>query len=440
MTTKNEIWDQIKQNIRGDIPKSEFKTWLSQTSLLEISPKLAVIEVPNKFVAAWLSDNYSERIQRLLQDRVRTRPAIQFSYGISESGKTGKKKRTSRKSKASFPHGLNPSHTFSDFITARSNGLACSSALDVANNPSHKYNPLYIFSKWSLGKTHLLHAIGNEAMKKDPEKWAIYLSAKRVVSQFEKPSNDTFNCFWGEEKPPQFLLLDDIQIVANHRKEQKELLSLCSLFLESKRQLVVAATAPPSQIKNLLPQLRSRLEWGLITEIETPDQKTKMKVINQKAKQEGLQFPEDTQFFLASSTNDLKKLVNQVRKIKANASLYGNKINISTVQAILENKLNAHIGPEHIQKITAKYFQISPSDLLSRNKERKICYPRQVAIFLTRKYTNMSLKEIGRTFGNKHHSSIIYSINNIEKNMKSKTEIIDDINKLSIFLSNDSVQ
>ena len=279
----------------------------------------------------------------------------------------------------------------------------------------------------------------NEAMKKDPDNKAVYLSAENIISQFEKTSPDKINGFWGEEKTPRFLLLDDIQIVASHDKSQKELLSLCTQFLESKRQLVVAASTPPNQIKNLLPQLRSRLEWGLITEIEAPDQKTKMNVISQMAKQQGIRFQDDVTFFLASSTNDLKNLVHKIEKIKRHTSFYGNKMDISVIQSILENKLHAQIGPERIQEITAKYFQISPDDLLGQKKERKISYPRQVAIFLTRKYTDMSLKEIGRAFGNKHHSSIIYSINSVERNIKSKVEVINDINKLRGFLSNGSV-
>ena len=336
------------------------------------------------------------------------------------------------------PPGLNPSCTFSDFVTARSNGLACSSALDVAKNPSCKYNPLYIFSKWSLGKTHLLHAIGNEAMRNDPDEKAVYLSAENIIARFEKTAPNRISGFWGKEKPPRFLLLDDIQTVASNGDSQKDLLSLCTQFLESKRQLVVAASAPPSQIKNLLPQLRSRLEWGLITEIKVPDQETKIKVIHQKAKQQGIQFQEDATFFLANSTNNLKNLIQQIEKIKKHASLYGGKMDISIVQSILENKLRTHIGPEHIQEITAKYFQISPSDLLSRKKERKFSHPRQVAIFLTRKYTDMSLKEIGKAFGNKHHSSIIYSIKSIEEKMKLKREVISDISKLRGFIYNGS--
>lgn len=437
MTTKNEIWDHIKLNIQSSISKSEFKTWLSQASLLEINSKLAVIEVPNKFVAAWLSDNYSEHIRELLQPIVGTRPILRFSYQTHlASTKEKKKKVLLQNPRSSFPSGLDPYCTFSEFIKACSNGLACSSALEVANNPVSKYNPLYIYSKWSSGKTYLLHAIGNEAMKITPHKEAVYLSAENVISRFDKTISEKSNSFWGTEKPPRFLLLDDFHIVASHKSSQKELLSLCTQFLESKRQLVVAASAPPSQIKNLLPQLRSRLEWGLITEINIPDQKTKMKVIHQKAKQKGIQFREDATFFLASTTNDLKNLDHQIEKIKNHASLYGNKMDISIVQSILENELPARIGPEHIQNITAKYFSISPSDLLSRNRQRKISYPRQIAIFLTRKYTDLSLEEIGKAFGNKHHSSIIYSINSIEEDLKSKIEVIEDINKLRSFILN----
>jgi len=438
MTTKNEIWDQIKQNIGTHIPKSDFETWLSQASLLEVNSKLAVIEVPNKFVAAWMSENYSQHIGQLLNNLVGISPAIRFSYQTSEKRIREKKKPDSSNSKTVFPLGLDPSRTFSDFITARSNGLACSSALEVANNPSYKYNPLYIFSKWSSGKTHLLHAIGNEAMKNNPDKYAVYLSAKNMIDQSEKSVTDITSCLWGEKRLPRFLLIDDIHTMAAHDKPQKALLSLFTQFLESKRQLVVAASAPPSQIKDLLPQLRSRLEWGLITEIKAPDQKTKMKVIHQRAKEQGIQFQEDATFFLASSTNDMKKLVQRIEKIKLHSALYGKKMDISVVQSILEDKLHARIGPEDIQKIAAKYFQISVSELLSRKKARKISYPRQVAIFLTRKHTDMSLKEIGLAFGNKHHSSIIYSINSIEENLKTEKKVINDINKLRVYLTNGS--
>ncbi|EFK09520.1 putative chromosomal replication initiator protein DnaA, partial [delta proteobacterium NaphS2] len=313
---------------------------------------------------------------------------------------------------------------------------ACSSALEVANNPVSKYNPLYIYSKWSSGKTHLLQAIGNEAMKGASHKKAIYLSAENIISRFDKIIAEKSTSFWGKEKPPRFLLLDDFDTVASNKSSQKELLSLCTQFLESKRQLVVAASVPPNQIRNLLPQLRSRLEWGLITEIKTPDQKTKMKLVHQKTKQKGIQFQADATFFLASTTNDLKNLVHQIDKIKIHASLYGNNMDISIVQSILGNERSARINPEHIQDITAKYFGISPSDLLSRNRQRKISYPRQIAIFLTRKYTDLSLEEIGKAFGNKHHSSIIYSINSIEKDLKSKIEVIEDINKIRGFILN----
>ena len=351
MTTKNEIWDHIKVNIQGRISKSEFKTWLSQSSLLEINSKLAVIQVPNKFVAAWLSENYSERIRELLHmiSWGHALPIFRFSYQEPIPPVQKKRQKAAiqlQNQKNAFSSGLDPYCTFAEFIKARSNGLACSSALEVANNPVSKYNPLYIYSKWSSGKTHLLHAIGNEAMKIAPHKKAVYLSAENIISRFDKTIAEKSNNFWGTEKPPRFLLLDDFDTVASNKNSQKELLSFCTQLLESKRQLVVAASAPPSQLKNLLPQLRSRLEWGLITEIKIPDQKTKMKLIHQKARQKGIQFQEDAIFFLASTTNDLKNLVQQIDKIKIHAPLYGNKMDISIVQSILENEHPARIDPE----------------------------------------------------------------------------------------------
>jgi chromosomal replication initiator protein len=436
MTTKSEIWDQIKRNIGTHIPKSEIETWLSQASLLEVNSKLAVIQVPNKFVAAWLSENYGEPIGQLLSNLLGRRPAIQFSYRSPSNQLREKTERTAKSSSTSFPSGLDPSRTFSAFLKARFNGLAFSSALEVAKNPSNKYNPLYIFSKWSVGKTHLLHAIGNEAIKNNPDNKAVYLSAQKIIDHFDRTFLGSNTGFWGKERPPRFLLLDDIQTVVAGCKSQEELLSLCTQFLESKRQLVVSASVPPSQIKNLLPQLRSRLEWGLITEIKAPDQETKMKLIHQRARQQGIQFQEDATFFLASSNNDLKNLVKQIKKIEGHTTLYGKKMDISVVQSILEDKRYTQIGPEDIQKITAKYFQISTSDLVSRKKTRNISYPRQVAIFLTRNYTDMSLKEIGKAFGNKHHSSIIYSIKSIEEHIRSKTNVIHDINRLRGYLSN----
>ncbi len=437
MTTKNEIWDQIKRNLRSRISKSEFILWVSQASLLELTSGLAVVQVPNKFVALWLSENCGGRILELLHQLTGTQPALRFSYETESNRIREKKKsRPFKNTKSRFSSGLDASRTFSHFVRAGSNGLACSSAIDVANNPSYKYNPLYIYSKWSLGKTHLLHAIGNEAMRLAPEKKAVYLSTQKILGWFENNYDHKNAGFWGNERPPRFLLLDDFQTVASHKTSQKRLLSLCAQFLESNRQLVVAASAPPSQIKNLLPQLRSRLEWGLITEIRIPDQKTKMKVVQQKASQQGIQFQEDASFFLASTTNDLKDLVKKIEKIGIHAALYQNRMDITAVQTILENRLPSQMGPQRIQEITARYFQISPLDLQSQKKERRISYPRQMAIFLTRKYTGLSLKEIGKVFGNKHHSSIIYSINTIERNLKSNRDVIEDVNRLKSFLFN----
>ena len=441
MTTKNDIWDHIKKNIRSGIPKSEFKTWLSQTSLSEITPELAVIEVPNKFVAAWLSDNYTDRIHELLKDHFSAEPTIRFSYPLPSTALGLGRKKNTPKALNIFSNNLNPAYSFSEFVTSGCNDLACSSAFNVARNPFNKYNPLYIYGKWSCGKTHLLHAIGNEAIKNQPAHEILYLPAQEIISHFEKGQmTEARKKFWTQDRPPRFLLLDDIHMLASSMKSQEELLSLCSYFLHSSRQLVVASSAAPSQIENFVPELRSRLEWGLITEITRPDQKTKMRIIQKKGEELQLNFPEDVSFFLASSSNDLKRLTGFIKKIKSRAELYENKLDISTVQAILKDNTRKPINPEMIQNITAKYFEIDRSDLLSQKRLKKFSYPRQAAIYLCRKLTDMSLKEIGKAFGNKHHSSVIYAVNNMEHQLKSNIEVLNDMNRLRLFLSSDQIR
>ncbi|MBC8419887.1 MAG: chromosomal replication initiator protein DnaA [Desulfobacteraceae bacterium] len=437
MTRKNNIWSQIRRDFETGIAKSDFKTWLSQASLKEIDSDVAVIEVPNKFVARWLQDHYTEQIQTILGNNFKTPPAIRFTYAEPSSDDVNPKNGVPARSDADIPNGLNSFSTFSGFVTGKSNYLAYSSALNVADSPAQNYNPLYIFSELGLGKTHLLNAIGNLVVENNPSVNIMYLSADRFVSQFLIPSGtQTVDRFWESDGSPDFLLLDDMHLLADNKSYQYEFLSLCSSFLESAKQLVVAATYPPAKIKSLLPELRSRLEWGLIAEIHPPGQRTKMKIIKKNAKQENLDLPDDVVFFLANHTDDIRSLTEYVVSLKSYATSYKRPIDISTVKSVIKKKPHPadYIDLQHIQKLTAEYFNISVSDLLSNKKARTFSYPRQVAIYLTKKLTSLSLKEIGNGFGNKHHSTIIYAENRIEEAKSKNKSVLNDINKVQRLL------
>jgi chromosomal replication initiator protein len=327
--------------------------------------------------------------------------------------------------------------TIGDFVTANSNRLAYSSAVSVAHDPAINYNPLYIFSELSLGKTHILNAIGNLVLQNNPCANILYVSADRFVNEFSSMTEDQeTDRFWEREKGPDFLLLDDIHLIAPHPKAQAELLALCSSFVDSGRQLVVTATQPPGQIPNLLPQLRSRLEWGLIAEIHPPGQRTKVKIIKKMAKNEKLILPDDVAFYLANTTDNMNRLIHYVGRLKEESSTHKRPIDISTAESIINGAypLN-YIDINHIQGVTAKYFNISLSDLLSDKRGRAFSYPRQIAIYLSKKLTSLSLKEIGREFGNKHHSTVIYAENRIQKAKTQNKGIFRDIENIQRLIS-----
>lgn len=434
MPRKKEIWHSITSGLQSDLSKSEFRTWFSRSTLKTLDQNIAVIEVPNKFVAKWLRENYLSHIQNSFKNNLTLLPEIHFTYGSTSNHQdTPEFNKRIQKSEVAFSHRLNPLLTFGNFVTANSNLFAYSSALEVAKNPVNNYNPLYIFSKLSLGKTHLLNAIGNLTLNNNPLTNVMYVSADRFTSDFSLAKrNRKIREVRENYRSLDFLLLDDIHLLGGRQQSQVELISLFNSFFKSKKQIVVAGKAPPSQIHNLLSQLKSRLQWGLLSEILVPDQETKVKIIKQRAKQENLNIPDDVTFFLANTSNEVKTLIQYLVSLETHASLYHREIDISTAKSIIKNRHK--ISLQDIQKLTAEYFNISLFDLLSNNKKQTFCYPRQMAMYLSRRLTDLSFKEIGQAFENKDHSTVIYAVKRIEKDKSLKKGVLDDINKLHNFL------
>jgi chromosomal replication initiator protein len=308
--------------------------------------------------------------------------------------------------------------------------------MNVAQQPGTNYNPLYIYSRLSFGKTHILNAVGNLALQNNPSTNIIYLSADRFVNEVSStPEPQQTHPLWETSDTSDFLLVDDIHLLAEHYQPQTELLALFNSLLESNGQLVVTSAYPPGKIRNLLPQLRSRLEWGLIAEIHPPDQRTKVKIIKKMARNQKLTFPDDVSFFLANSTDDMKTISRNIVTIKEYVSSYRNPIDISTVESIIKKtSRSTYIDINYIQSVTAKYFNISLSDLLSDKRERAFSYPRQAAMYLTKQLTPLSLKEIGSAFGNKHHSTVIYAEKSVRKARTQNERVSRDIDAIQKLL------
>ena len=433
MLKKKDTWNQIITSLESDIPKKELEIWFSQTSLKKLEKDLALIEVPNKFIARWLTDNYLTKLQSAFKTNTKLQPEIRFIYTRTLIDQN---EILQGPSLLYLKPRFNPLWTFDNFITESNNRLAYSSALEIVKKTSNNYDSLYIFSKLSLGKTHLLNAIGNYLLNKDPLTKIIYNSADQIESDYlQTIKSQKLNSLTEYFNNIDFLIIDNIHLISGHKKSQEELTSLLNIFQETKKKIVMAGKTPPSQISDLLPQLRSRLGWGIISEIKTPDQQTKMKIINIKTKEQKLQFPDDVTFFLANATNDMKTLIKYMENIKTYISVYQRNITISMVKSIIKNRNKSKISVRNIQKLTAQHFNISLSDLLSNKKSRDFSYPRQIAMYLSKKIIGLSYKNIGFDFGNKNHSTVIYAVKKIEKEKDRKKRVLDDINKLQNLIS-----
>ena len=434
MRKKKDIWGQVVTSLQSSLPKAEFKTWFSRVSLAKYDPGFALISVPNKFVANWISDHYLTHIKKSFKDVIDDSPNIQFSCDHESSkGDAGSLLITAPASL--FKNRLNPTMTFDHFIVGEFNRFACSSALGVAQEGNLDYNPLYIYSSPGLGKTHLLHAIGNYRTKKDPHAKIRYLSSDTFSSHFIYAiRSDKMDEFRSEYSELDLLLLDDIHLLANREKTQDEFLSIFNFLHGSDKQLILAGNSPPNSLRSLSPQLRSRLGSGLISDIRPPDQGSKIEIIKRKAEEDGVSIPEDVVFFLANSNHDVKNLLKNVIKLETYASLDSATINISLAKTLMRGREKGKIDLTDIKATIAAYFNIRLSDLVSDKKKRIFSYPRQLAMYLARKHTPLSLNEIGADFGHKDHSTVVYAIKRIQKNMESDKTVVDDLKKIENLL------
>ena len=435
MSKKKDIWEQITERLESQLTESEFNTWFSQATLRKWDPHLAVIGAPNKFVANWLREKYHIQIEKAFQGILNRSPELRFIYDHPDDTIESPDTEYSLKQEIYPEHHLDASMTFDRLHMEKCNRFACSSALEVANRPAEQYNPFYIFSELSLGKTHLLNAIGNWVLGRNPFSRVKYLSSNKFTSDFTySVKNKNIQAFRERYCGLDLLLLDDVQLLGNRKRTQEEFLFIFNALYGARKQIVIAGDRPPNQLPRINARLKSRLGWGLISEIEAPDQNMKIHIIKEKANEDGIPIPDDVIFFLAKSNKDIKGLIKNIVRIETYASLNRGDINISRVKSLIKDDSRKEVGLDDVKSITAGYFNISLSELVSNKKQRIYSYPRQLAMYLCRKYTDFSFKQIGDAFGDKDHSTVIYAVNRIDKYKVRKKEVQEDLNKLEDLL------
>jgi chromosomal replication initiator protein len=325
--------------------------------------------------------------------------------------------------------------TFQRFVTRDCNRFAVSSSLAVAKNPIGHYNPLYLCSQDGLGKTHLLNAIGHLALEKNPSLQVSYFSADSYTSAVTGAMRlRQFDEMREKHEYLDLLLFDDIQLLNNRWKVQEAFLHLFNTLHGEKKQIVVTGNCLPNHLNQISPHLKSRLGWGLIAEINPPPLNTKVDIIKNRFSEDGVNIPDDVIFFLANSSYDIKKMIKNIVKIESYASLGHGSINISTVRSLIRGSSKKGLDVEDIKNLIAGYFKITPSELISDKKGRAYSYPRQLAMYMARRYTHLSYKEIGNAFGPKDHSTVIYAVKKVESLKGKNTQLQKDIENIENIL------
>ncbi len=430
------VWNQVLSRIETKVNRHSFYTWFRPTVFVEDSGERVTIRVPNELFRDWLTKHYAGVINEAATEI--QRDGIQISFVIDgQTGKTVEKQEQKQPvgaSAASVPsRGLNPRYKFETFVVGSSNQFAHAASLAVAEAPSRSYNPLYLYGGVGLGKTHLMHAIGQYLLTQTPNLRLIYISSERFMNEMINAVRyDRILDFRERYRTMDVLLVDDVQFLAGKEGTQTEFFHTFNSLYDAQKQIIISSDCPPHEIPALEERLRSRFEWGLIADIQPPDLETKVAILKKKAGAEGVPLADDVALYIAGRIkSNIRELEGSLIRLIAYASLTGSKISLALAQDVLRNIIDRNDQPvtiDQVQKFIANYYQLRVADLKSRNNSKSITLPRQIAMFLCKTLTNASLPQIGKTFGGKHHSTVIHSIRKIETRCKNDREFNKLIN------------
>jgi chromosomal replication initiator protein len=430
------IWDQVLSRIETKVNRHIFYTWFKPTSFVRDDGGSLKVRVPNALFRDWLTKHYAGVLDEALSEVNRQGTAVTFVTDAAETSEPPRP-QPAPTGVASMPPpvleapdpapeveglptgGLAPRYSFDTFIVGPSNQFAHAACRAVAEAPSRSYNPLFIYGGVGLGKTHLMHAIGHYVLNHLKDLKLTYISSERFMNEMINAVRyDRVLDFRERYRSVDVLLVDDIQFLAGKEGTQTEFFHTFNALYDSQKQIVISSDCPPHEIPQLEERLRSRFEWGLIADIQSPDLETKVAILKKKAETEGVPLPDNVAIYIAGKIkSNIRELEGSLIRLIAYASLTGREISLSLAQDVLRNVLQHDeraVTIEGIQKFVSDYYQLKHGELKSRNNSKSIAMPRQIAMYLCKTLTNASLPEIGKSFGGKHHSTVIHSIRKIE--------------------------
>lgn len=441
------IWGNCLSQLENEISSQHFNTWLRPLQAIENNSELKLL-APNKFVLDWVKENYLSKIEQLLFEQ-NNQSSFKLSLEIGSKAKKNidnkpirshEQKKSSRR-KISQTHSLNPLFCFDNFVEGKSNQLARAASIQVAENIGKAYNPLFIYGGVGLGKTHLMHAIGNMILKRQSTANICYLHSERFVGDMVKAlQHNTIDAFKDHYRNVDALLIDDIQFFAGKERSQEEFFHTFNTLLENKHQVVLTCDRYPKEIKGLEERLKSRFGWGLPVAIEPPDLETRVAILINKAKLTDVELPHEVAFFIGKRIrSNVRELEGALRRVLANAAFTGHPITLDFAKEALSDLIALQdrlICVENIQKTVAEYYKIRVADLLSSKRTRSITRPRQIAMALSKELTNQSLPEIGQQFGGKDHTTVLHACRKVKELLESDNKLEEDYSNLFRILTN----
>ena len=475
----DSIWQQCITYLQDELPSQQFNTWIRPLKVDHDNSNQLTLIAPNRFIKDWVGDKYLERIHKLVADlspeqhfdvcleigtksapvRRVTSPSstdtvssktplnktdqsskydhqVKPSTSISTNAPTPKHKPRHNKPKeveGGIQHqtSLVDNYTFDTFVEGKSNQLARAAARQVAENPGGAYNPLFLYGGVGLGKTHLMHAVGNALIQQNPEAKVVYLHSERFVADMVKALQlNAINEFKRYYRSVDALLIDDIQFFAGKERSQEEFFHTFNALLEGGQQMILTCDRYPKEIKGLEERLKSRFGWGLTVGVEPPELETRVAILLKKAEQSKIVLPADAAFFIAQRIrSNVRELEGALKRVIASAHFTGRAIDIDLIRESLKDLLalqDKQISLENIQRTAAEYYKIKVSDLMSKRRSRSVARPRQMAMALAKELTNHSLPEIGESFGGRDHTTVLHACRKIKELRESDRDIRED--------------
>jgi len=436
-----QIWNKCKKSFENSLPSEQYATWINPLDLVEAEKinglRSFYVLAPNDFIKEYIRENLDHEFRKYLTKAAGIKD-FSLTYELENTyNLLNLKDKTKSKTSlfSNMENSLIPNFTFKTFVQGKSNNVALAAAKQISEMPDGAYNPLFIYGGVGLGKTHLMHAVGNKLKENDPSKKIVYVHSERFVGDMVKSLQlGAINEFKNFYRTVDALLIDDIQFFAGKEQSQEELFHTFNALLEGGQQMILTCDRYPKEISGLEERLKSRLGWGLPVVIEPPELETRVAILLSKSEEMGIDLPQDSAFYIAQKVrSNVRELEGSLKRVGANSKFTNRPIDVNLIKESLKDLLAIQarqVSIDNIQKTVSDYYNIKLSDLLSSKRNRSLARPRQLSMSLAKELTNHSLPEIGESFGGRDHTTVLHACRRILELREEDSGIEEDYKKL----------